>query len=101
MDGHETEPFNQQPDKLAAVRVHGNAGVGLAENIMSGTVVVDGAASRSAGATGHGGLASIVTSWHDGNIRTSSMRGSEARMPERGAISSTRDTWCLISYGRM
>jgi glutamate synthase domain-containing protein 3 len=36
--------------------VRGNAGTGLAENMMSGTVVVDGAASQSAGATGRGGL---------------------------------------------
>jgi methylamine---glutamate N-methyltransferase subunit B len=43
-------------NKQATVRVHGNAGVGLAENIMSGTVVVDGNASQSAGATGRGGL---------------------------------------------
>jgi glutamate synthase domain-containing protein 3 len=43
-------------NKLATVRVHGNAGTGLAENMMSGTVVVDGAASQSAGATGRGGL---------------------------------------------
>jgi glutamate synthase domain-containing protein 3 len=43
-------------NKLAAVRVHGNAGPGLAENMMSGTVVVDGNASQSAGATGRGGL---------------------------------------------
>jgi glutamate synthase domain-containing protein 3 len=43
-------------NKLATVRVHGNAGPGLAENIMSGKVVVDGNASQSAGATGHGGL---------------------------------------------
>ena len=35
------------------------AGVGLAENIMSGRVVVDGSASQSAGATGHGGLVVI------------------------------------------
>jgi glutamate synthase domain-containing protein 3 len=42
-------------NKQATVRVHGNAGVGLAENIMSGTVVVDGNASQSAGATGRGG----------------------------------------------
>ena len=34
-------------NKLATVRVHGNAGVGLAENIMSGTVVVDGYAGQS------------------------------------------------------
>ena len=43
-------------NKLAAVRVHGNAGTGLAENMMSGTVVVDGDAGQSAGATGRGGL---------------------------------------------
>jgi glutamate synthase domain-containing protein 3 len=40
----------------ATVRVHGNAGPGLAENMMSGNVVVDGNASQSAGATGQGGL---------------------------------------------
>jgi glutamate synthase domain-containing protein 3 len=43
-------------NKLATVHVHGNAGTGLAENMMSGTVVVDGDASQSAGATGRGGL---------------------------------------------
>jgi methylamine---glutamate N-methyltransferase subunit B len=43
-------------NKLATVRVHGNAGPGLAENMMSGRVSVDGYASQSAGATGHGGL---------------------------------------------
>jgi len=43
-------------NKLATVRVRGNAGTGLAENIMSGTVVVEGSASQSAGATGRGGL---------------------------------------------
>src|SRR5205085_817726 len=42
--------------KHASVRVRGNAGTGLAENIMSGTVVVEGNASQSAGATGRGGL---------------------------------------------
>jgi len=46
-------------NKLAVVRVHGNVGVGVAENIMSGSVIVDGSASQSAGATGHGGLVSI------------------------------------------
>ena len=44
------------------VIVHGNAGVGLAENIMSGKVHVKGDASQSAAATGHGGLVVI-----DGN----------------------------------
>ena len=43
-------------NKHATVRVHGNAGVGLAENIMSGTVVVDGYAGQSCAATGRGGL---------------------------------------------
>ena len=43
-------------NKLATVHVHGNAGTGLAENLMSGTVIVDGSASQSAGASGHGGL---------------------------------------------
>jgi len=43
-------------NKRAVVHVRGNAGTGLAENMMSGTVVVDGNASQSAGATGRGGL---------------------------------------------
>jgi glutamate synthase domain-containing protein 3 len=43
-------------NKRATVRVHGNAGVGLAENIMSGTVCVDGYAGQSCAATGRGGL---------------------------------------------
>jgi methylamine---glutamate N-methyltransferase subunit B len=43
----------------ATVRVHGNAGVGVAENMMSGSVEVDGAASQSAGASAHGGLLKI------------------------------------------
>jgi len=39
-------------NKLAAVQVRGNAGTGVAENLMSGSVVVDGNASQAAGATG-------------------------------------------------
>src|SRR5256886_11687327 len=46
-------------NKLATVRVHGNAGPGVAENLMSGAVVVDGSASQSAGASGHGGLFAV------------------------------------------
>src|SRR5689334_17724900 len=46
-------------NQRATVRVHGNAGVGLAENIMSGAVFVDGNASQSAAATGRGGLVAI------------------------------------------
>ncbi len=44
-------------NKLATVLVHGNAGVGVAENMMSGFVHVTGDASQSAGATGRGGAA--------------------------------------------
>ncbi|MEM7074373.1 MAG: GXGXG domain-containing protein [Pseudomonadota bacterium] len=44
--------MNQQ----ATVRVQGNVGPGVAENMMSGAVIVDGDASQYAGATGHGGL---------------------------------------------
>ena len=46
----------------ATVVVAGNAGVGVAENMMSGKVHVRGDASQSAGATAHGGLLVI-----DGN----------------------------------
>ena len=46
-------------NKRATVRVHGNAGVGLAENIMSGTVVVDGYAGQSCAASGRGGLVAV------------------------------------------
>ncbi|MBF6247848.1 protein glxC, partial [Nocardia elegans] len=43
-------------NQRASVTVRGNAGVGVAENMMSGTVRVTGDASQSAGATAHGGL---------------------------------------------
>ena len=43
-------------NKLATVRVHGNAGTGARREHDVGTVVVDGNASQSAGATGRGGL---------------------------------------------
>ena len=43
-------------NKLAGVRIRGNCGVGVAENMMSGTVIVEGSASQSAGATARGGL---------------------------------------------
>jgi len=49
-------------NKRASVTVNGNAGTGLAENMMSGRVHVKGDASQSAGATGCGGLLVI-----DGN----------------------------------
>jgi glutamate synthase domain-containing protein 3 len=50
--GYYCAGMNQQ----ARVRVRGTCGVGVAENMMSGTVVVEGNASQSAGASGHGGL---------------------------------------------
>lgn len=40
----------------AEIVIHGHAGVGVAENMMSGKVHVKGNASQSAGATAHGGL---------------------------------------------
>lgn len=43
-------------NKLATINIHGSAGPGVAENMMSGKVVIDGDASQYAGATGHGGL---------------------------------------------
>jgi glutamate synthase domain-containing protein 3 len=46
----------------AAITIHGNAGPGVAENMMSGMVHVTGDASQAAGATAHGGLLVI-----DGN----------------------------------
>lgn len=46
----------------ATIIVNGNAGVGVAENMMSGTVRITGDASQSAGATAQGGLLVI-----DGN----------------------------------
>jgi glutamate synthase domain-containing protein 3 len=49
-------------NKQAIVIVHGNAGQGVAENMMSGHVHVKGDASQAAGATGCGGLLVI-----DGN----------------------------------
>ena len=43
-------------NKLAHVKIEGNAGPGVAENMMSGTVEVTGNASQYAGATAHGGM---------------------------------------------
>jgi glutamate synthase domain-containing protein 3 len=43
-------------NKHADITVNGNAGVGVAENMMSGRVHVKGDVSQSAGATAHGGL---------------------------------------------
>jgi glutamate synthase domain-containing protein 3 len=40
----------------ATITVHGSAGPGVGENMMSGTIVVKGDVSQYAGATGRGGL---------------------------------------------
>jgi len=50
--GYYCAGMNQQ----ATVRVHGSAGPGTGENIMSGKIVIEGDASQYLGATGHGGL---------------------------------------------
>jgi glutamate synthase domain-containing protein 3 len=49
-------------NKQARIVINGNAGQGVAENMMSGVVHVHGDASQAAGATGRGGLLVI-----DGN----------------------------------
>ncbi len=46
-------------NQRATVRITGNCGPGLAENIMSGTVIAEGNASQCAGASGRGGLLAI------------------------------------------
>jgi len=43
-------------NKLAQITIDGNAGPGVAENMMSGEVRIRGNASQYAGATGHGGM---------------------------------------------
>lgn len=50
--GYYCAGMNQQ----ASITVHGMAGVGVAENMMSGSVRVKGHTSQCAGASGHGGL---------------------------------------------
>ena len=40
----------------ATINIHGSAGPGTGENIMSGKIVIEGDASQYLGATGHGGL---------------------------------------------
>src|SRR5258708_8122694 len=46
-------------NKLATVRVRGNCGVGVAENMMARSVLLDGSASQSAGASARGGLVTV------------------------------------------
>ena len=66
-------------NKQATIRVRGNVGVGVAENMMSGRVVVDGSASQAAGATGHGGLSSFTaTPRHGAASRSRAATSSSA-----------------------
>ena len=46
-------------NKQATIVVHGSAGPGAAENMMSGKVVVKGDVSQYAGATGRGGMLAL------------------------------------------
>jgi methylamine---glutamate N-methyltransferase subunit B len=69
-------------NKHATVRVRGNAGTGVAENLMSGAVIVEGSTSQSAGATGRGGL--LVVHGDAGARCGISMKGIEIVV--RGSI---------------
>ena len=55
IDGH-TGYYAAGMNQVADVTIKGNAGPGVAENMMSGTVRVTGDVSQYAGASGHGGL---------------------------------------------
>lgn len=55
IDGH-VGYFALGMHQRGTVQILGNAGTGLAENIMSGLVHVTGSTSQSTAATGHGGL---------------------------------------------
>ena len=79
-------------NQRATVHVRGNAGPGLAENIMSGVVVVDGNASQSAGATGRGAKWSVQDKCQGTLIRVT--RGVVAVLDSR-----TRRT-VLVRSGR-
>ncbi len=54
--GYYCAGMNQKASITVHGNVHGNVGVGCAENMMSGYVRVKGSASQAAGATAHGGL---------------------------------------------
>ena len=80
-------------NKEATVVVTGNAGVGIAENMMSGEVRVKGDASQAAGATAHGGLLAFMA--QAGNLVVLGDAGEalgdsiyEARLFVRGEVAS-------------
>jgi glutamate synthase domain-containing protein 3 len=86
-------------NKRATVRVHGNASTGLAENMMSGTVIVDGSVSQSAGATAHGGL--LVVHGDASSRCGISLKGADIVV--RGAVGHMgafmAQTGCLVVCG--
>jgi glutamate synthase domain-containing protein 3 len=86
-------------NKLATVRVHGNASTGIAENMMSGRVVVDGNVSQSAGATGRGGL--LVVRGNASSRCGISMKGIEIVVGGSvGHMSAfMAQTGCLVACG--
>jgi glutamate synthase domain-containing protein 3 len=86
-------------NKHGTVRVHGNVSTGVAENIMSGTVVVEGSASQSAAATGRGGL--VVVHGDAGARCGISMKGVDVvvrgSIGHMGAFMAQRG--CLVVCG--
>ena len=77
-------------NKHASVTVHGNAGPGAAENMMSGRVHVKGFASTAAGASAHGGLLVI-----DGDASLALRNFAEGRATSWSAAASaaSRRSW--------
>jgi glutamate synthase domain-containing protein 3 len=55
IEGH-TGYYCAGHNQVATIRVSGNAGPGVGENMMSGEVIIQGNASQYAGASGQGGL---------------------------------------------
>ncbi len=86
-------------NKLATIRVRGNCGVGVAENMMSGSVIIEGSASQSAGATARGGLLAIHG---DASARCAiSLKGADIVV--RGSVGHMSafmaQTGCLVVCG--
>ena len=84
-------------NKESEITIHGHAGVGTAENMMSGIVWVKGNSSESAGATGNGGLLVIDgdASSRRGNLVVCGDAGDalgdsiyEARLYVKGKVAS-------------
>ena len=79
----------------ATVRVHGNCGVGIAENMMSGRCSCDGNASQSAGASARGGMLVIHG---DASARCAiSLKGADivvrGTIGHMGAFMAQRAAW--------